>query len=78
MWTKKVDIEHTELDDLLLYIHERQEEAEVTESLKANNVSRKDRKQKKLENYWWSVYQKLRREEVTVMMIFDVNFAEEI
>lgn len=51
MWTKKVDIEHTELDDLLLYIHERQEEAEVTESLKANNVSRKDRKQKKLENY---------------------------
>lgn len=32
-----VEIEHTELDDLLLDIHERQQQVEATEASEANN-----------------------------------------
>ena len=68
-----VEVEHTELDDLLLDIHERQQEAEAeaAEASEANNkkLDKKGTKQNKLGGYRWSVYQKLRREEVIVMMI---------
>lgn len=69
-----VEEEHTRLDDLLLDIYEREQqtEAEATEASEANNKKfdqKKDRNEKKVDGYQWSVYQKLIREEVIVMMI---------
>ena len=55
-----VEAEHTELDDLLLDIHERQQQAEV-EAAKASEANNKkpdkkrNRKQKELDSYRWSV-----------------------
>ena len=69
-----VEEEHTRLDDLLLDIYEREQqtEAEATEASEANNKKfdqKKDRNEKKVDGYQWSVYQKLIREEVIAMMI---------
>ena len=73
MWALEVEVEHTELDDLDLDKQEwmqqaKVEAAEISEA-KNKKMTKKDRKQKRLYCRWWSVYQNLIREEVTVMII---------
>ena len=74
IWASGVAVEHTELDDLFLDIHKQlqQDEGDAAEASEANNkkLGKERREQKKLDSYRWSIYQKLRREEIIGIMIF--------